>query len=104
MADTIIGPNITIEGDISGSDALTILGVIRGRIQTKEGVVVAASGRVEAEIESSSVEVAGSVQGNIAATSAVELKAGARLVGDVRAPRILIADGASFKGNINMQG
>jgi cytoskeletal protein CcmA (bactofilin family) len=104
MADTIIGPNITIEGDISGADALTVLGVIRGRIQSKEGVVVAASGRVEAEIESSTVEVAGSVQGNISATSAVELKAGARLVGDVRAPRILIADGASFKGNINMQG
>jgi cytoskeletal protein CcmA (bactofilin family) len=104
MAETVIGPNITIEGDISGSDALTVLGQVRGRIQMKEAVVVAASARIEADIDSSMVEVAGSVQGNISASDRVELKSGGKLVGDVRAPRILIADGASFKGNINMQG
>lgn len=104
MAETVIGPNISIEGDISGSDALTVLGQVRGRIQVKDGVVIAASARIEADIDSSTVEVSGSVQGNISASDRVELKSGGKLVGDVRAPRILIADGASFKGNINMQG
>ena len=104
MAETIIGNNIAIEGEISGSDSLTIYGVVRGRIHVKENVTVASSARVEADLESASVEVAGHVHGNITATDKVEIKSGGKLVGDVKAPRILIADGASFKGNINMQG
>ncbi|MFT7581929.1 MAG: cytoskeletal protein CcmA (bactofilin family) [Myxococcota bacterium] len=104
MADTIIGNNIAIEGDITGSDSLTIFGVVRGRINVKESVTISQSARVEADVESASVEVSGQVHGNITAVDKVELKSGGRLVGDVKAPRILIADGASFKGNINMVG
>ena len=54
------------------------------------------------DIEVQNVEITGRVTGNIAATDKVELKADCRVVGDVRAPRILIADGASFKGNVDM--
>jgi cytoskeletal protein CcmA (bactofilin family) len=105
MAETVIGPNIQIEGDIVGADALTVHGTVRGgRIQVKEGVVIQASGRIEGEVESAAVEIAGVVQGNVAATDKVEIKSGGKLFGDVKAPRILIADGASFKGNINMGG
>lgn len=105
MAETVIGPNIQIEGDIAGSDALTVLGTVRGgRIQVKEAVVVQQSGRIEADVESGAIEISGVIQGNVAAADKVELKAGGKLFGDVKAPRILIADGASFKGNINMGG
>ena len=104
MADTIIGQNIAIEGDITGSDSLTIFGVVRGRIHVKDAVVVSPSGRVEADVESASIEIAGQIHGNVTAADKVEIKSGGRLVGDVKAPRILIADGAAFKGNINMQG
>lgn len=101
--DTIIGAQMTIEGDISGSDGLQVLGAVRGgKIQVKEAVVVQASGRIEGDVESAAVEIAGTVQGNVAATDKVELKSGGKLFGDVKAPRILIADGAAFKGNINM--
>jgi len=104
MADTIIGSNIAIEGDITGNDSVTILGIVRGRIHVKDTVVISPSARVEADVESTTVEVAGQVHGNVTASDKVEIKAGGKLVGDVKAPRILIADGASFKGNINMQG
>lgn len=105
MAETVIGPSIQIEGDITGSDALTVLGTVRGgRISVKEALTVAASGRIEGDVESSAVDISGVIQGNVAATDKVELKSGGKLVGDVKAPRILIADGASFKGNINMGG
>jgi cytoskeletal protein CcmA (bactofilin family) len=57
---------------------------------------------VEADIETQNVEIAGRVTGNIQASDKVELKADCRVVGDVKAPRILIADGASFKGNVDM--
>lgn len=105
MAESVIGPSIQIEGDITGSDALTVLGTVRGgRISVKEALTVAASGRIEGDVESSTVDISGVIQGNVAATDKVELKSGGKLVGDVKAPRILIADGASFKGNINMGG
>ncbi len=104
MAETIIGNNIVIDGEITGSDSITILGTVRGRVEVKDTVTVAASGRVEADIQCQAAEVAGTVQGNVSATDKIEIKSGGRLVGDVRAPRVLIADGAAFKGNINMQG
>ena len=105
MAETtLIGSNITIEGDITGSESVTILGVVRGHVSVKEEVTVSPSGHVEADIESESVDIAGTVEGNVSAASKIEIKSGGRLVGDVKAPRVLIADGAAFKGNINMNG
>ena len=104
MADTIIGTNITIEGDISGSDPLIIEGIVRGTVSVKSAVTVTQDGHVEANVDSQSIEIAGSVEGNVSATDKIDIKAGGRLVGDVKAPRVLIADGAAFKGNINMQG
>ena len=102
MANTIIGSSITIDGEISGDEDLVIQGTVKGKISLKESLFVEASGVVEADIEVQNVEITGKVTGNIAATDKVELKADCRVVGDVRAPRILIADGASFKGNVDM--
>lgn len=102
MANTIIGSSIIIDGEISGDEDLVIQGTVKGKISLKESLYVEASGVVEADIEVQNVEIAGRVTGNIAATDKVELKADCRVVGDVRAPRILIADGASFKGNVDM--
>lgn len=102
MANTIIGSSIVIDGEISGDEDLVIQGTVKGKIALKESLFVEASGVVEADIEVQNVEIGGRVTGNIAATDKVELKADCRMVGDVRAPRILIADGASFKGNVDM--
>ena len=104
MADTIIGSNITIEGDISGNDPLIIEGIVRGTVNVKSVVTVTQDGHIEADVDSQSIEIAGTVEGNVTAADKIDIKAGGRLVGDVKAPRVLIADGAAFKGNINMQG
>lgn len=102
MANTIIGSSIVVDGEISGDEALVIQGTVKGRVVLKESLFVEASGVVEADIEVQNIEVAGKVTGNIVASDKVELKADCRVVGDVRAPRILIADGAVFKGNVDM--
>ena len=75
---------------------------VKGKIQLKESLYVEESGSVEADIETQNVDISGQVTGNITATDKVELKAQCRMVGDIKAPRILIADGASFKGNVDM--
>ena len=102
MANTVIGNSIMIDGEISGDEDLVIQGTVKGKIAIKESLFVESGGTVEADIETQNVEIAGKVTGNITATERVELKTDGRMVGDVKAPRILIADGASFKGNVDM--
>lgn len=102
MANTIIGSTIVIDGEISGNEALVIQGRVKGRIALQESLYVDETGVVEANIETESVEISGAVTGNIAASERVELKTNGKMVGDIRSPRILIADGALFKGHIDM--
>jgi cytoskeletal protein CcmA (bactofilin family) len=102
MANTVIGSSIVIDGEISGDEDLVIQGTVKGRIALKESLIVEGSGVVEADIETQNVEIAGQVTGNISASDRVELKSDCRVVGDIKAPRVLIADGASFKGNVDM--
>jgi cytoskeletal protein CcmA (bactofilin family) len=103
MANTVIGSSFVIDGEISGEEDLVVQGTVKGKISLKESLFVDGSGIVEAEIQTQNVEVAGRVTGNISASQKVELKTDCRVVGDIRAPRILIADGASFKGNVDME-
>lgn len=102
MANTVIGSSIVIDGEISGEEDLVIQGTVKGKIMLKENLIVENSGVVEADIETANVTVSGQVTGNIAATDRVELRADGRMVGDIKSPRILIADGATFKGNVDM--
>jgi len=104
MASTVIGSTIVIEGEISGEDSLLIHGTVRGRIDLRERVEVATDGVVEASIVAPVVTVYGTVAGDITADERAELRAECQVVGDVRAPRILIADGAAFKGRVDMGG
>jgi cytoskeletal protein CcmA (bactofilin family) len=102
MANTVIGNTIVVDGEISGDEALVIQGTVKGKISLKESLFIEGTGVVEADIETQNVDVAGQVTGNILASDKVELKSDCRVVGDIKSPRILIADGASFKGNVDM--
>ncbi|MEL6181071.1 MAG: polymer-forming cytoskeletal protein [Myxococcota bacterium] len=102
MANTIIGSTITVDGEITGSDPVIVQGTVKGRIALEDNVYIDESGVVEANIETPNVEISGQFTGDIAASERVELKPEARMSGNIRSPRILIADGASFKGHIDM--
>ena len=102
MASTVIGAGITIEGEVTSDEDVVVQGTLRGRLTAKDGVTIEAGGTVEADITSGPVAVAGSVIGNISSTDRVDLQNGARVVGNVKATRIKIADGAQFKGNVDM--
>jgi cytoskeletal protein CcmA (bactofilin family) len=102
MANTVIGSSIVIDGEISGEESITILGTVKGKIAVAQGVVVEAGATVEADIEGQTVTVSGKVTGNVTAREKLELRPESRMVGDAKAPRIVVADGASFKGNVDM--
>jgi cytoskeletal protein CcmA (bactofilin family) len=102
MANTMVGESIVIDGEITGDDDLVVQGTVKGKIHLNQNLFVEASGVIEAEIATQSVDVSGQITGNITAADKVELKSKCRMTGDIKAPRILIADGASFKGNVDM--
>jgi cytoskeletal protein CcmA (bactofilin family) len=102
MADTIIGSKTRINGLITGSDRLVVNGLVVGEVAVDGDVVVEAEGRVEATVSGAQVFVRGSVSGEVTGRSKVEISTDGRMVGDVRTARILISDGAVFKGRVEM--
>jgi cytoskeletal protein CcmA (bactofilin family) len=101
---TVIGPGIHINGRISGEEDLHIEGRVEGAISLSETLFVAGDGTVVAEVQARDVVVSGIIVGNVTAEDSVTLNPGAKLVGDIAAPRLIIADGAAFSGNVSMGG
>ncbi len=104
MADTpcIIGRGITIKGNVAGAEELVVDGSIEGHITLKNHLTVNSTGQIQADISTQSLLVHGRVSGNIDAADLVSLSADASVVADIRAPRVVIEDGARFKGRIEM--
>lgn len=98
-----IGRSITIRGDVSGDEDLMIQGRIEGSVQLgKHHVTVGPEGRVKANISGRSVTVEGEVKGDLHGDEQVALRPTARVEGDIVSPRVVLDDGASFRGSIDM--
>lgn len=104
MADQpcIIGKNITIRGNLSGGEDLVVEGRVEGTVNLSNHLTVESSGIVEADLDVEDLTVNGTVHGDIRASRSVAINASARVVGNIRAPRIIIEDGARFKGRVEM--
>jgi cytoskeletal protein CcmA (bactofilin family) len=97
-----IGSQITVRGALSGEEDLLVEGRIEGSVSLSGHLIVAAGGVLQADIEVESIEVHGQVDGDIVASRAVTIDRGAHVSGNVRAPRIIIHDGAHFRGAVDM--
>lgn len=99
-----IGKSVIIKGELSGSEDLTIEGQVDGKIELRQNVLtIGPNGRIKAEIYAKAVVVQGEVVGNITATEKVDIRDAGSVDGDLAAPRIAIADGAHFRGSIDMK-
>ncbi|MCP4660501.1 MAG: polymer-forming cytoskeletal protein [bacterium] len=99
---THIAAGSKVVGEISGSAELVIDGQVEGQIALESRVVVGSKGQVEGEIQARSVQVGGTVVGNVRGLERVEVLASGRLEGDVISPRVVISEGAFFKGKVEM--
>ncbi len=100
---SVIAASIQVEGTLSGSGQILVDGRVRGSIEGRDEVVVATRGRVDATVHGRLVMVAGRVTGDITADEKIELEPTAQVNGNMTAPRILIRDGATFRGKVNMK-
>jgi cytoskeletal protein CcmA (bactofilin family) len=99
---TFIGPNVTIEGTVTGTEPISIEGTVRGRIDLQSDLVVGTKARIEATVHARNVTVEGKLTGDISADDRVELVASATVDGNIKAPKIVVAEGAKFRGSVDM--
>jgi cytoskeletal protein CcmA (bactofilin family) len=102
--NVIIGKSIVVKGELRGSEDLTIEGQVEGKITLKQHVLtIGTHGRIRAQVIAKSVVVLGEVIGNIEAIEKVAIRNEGTVEGDIKAPRVAIAEGARFRGGIDMQ-
>lgn len=101
---TVIGESTFVTGSLSGDEDLTVLGRVEGSISLSQTLFVAESGTVKADVVVDDAVISGIVVGNVTATNSVQVTETGRLLGDLRAPRIMIVAGARVRGQVDMSG
>ena len=100
----VIGPKIKIIGELSGDEDVLVEGQIEGEIRITRDLRVGPGGMVKAKVSAQSIIVSGEIIGDCEAVGRVELQSTGKLTGNIRAPKIVIAEGAMFRGNSDMSG
>ena len=100
---TVVDQSVVIIGELKGNEDLTIEGRVEGIIESKKHMVtIGANGTAKAKISAKDVIVFGNVDGNITASSKVEIRPTGTVAGDIVSPTVAIAEGATFRGSIDM--
>lgn len=99
-----IGKSVVIKGELTGSEDLTIEGQVEGSIQLREhGLTIGPNGKIKAQVFAKSVVVLGEIVGNVTASEKVDIRDNGSVDGDIISPRVAIAEGAHFRGTVDMQ-
>jgi cytoskeletal protein CcmA (bactofilin family) len=104
MADkeTVIGAETHVSGEIRGDEDIVVKGRVDGKIQLQHTLSVEKGAIVQADVDVKSLDVSGTLVGNIVASESVRLHASARVVGDLASPRVLMESGAAYRGRVDM--
>ena len=98
-----IGKSVVIKGELNGSEDLTVEGHVEGKIELKDHVLtIGPNGKIKAQVFAKAVIVLGEVNGNISASEKVDIRDGGSVDGDIVSPRVAIAEGAHFRGSVDM--
>ena len=99
----VIGPSITIDGDVRGEEDLLIEGEVSGTVQLKSNsLTIGPQGKVRADVYAHSIYVDGYLEGDLYGSERVHIRKSAQVKGNVTSPRVSLEDGAKFKGAIEM--
>ena len=100
---TIIGPGTVITGEIESKGTVRVEGTVNGRIDCEDTIVIHESGHVKADLIGGQVIISGTVEGNTFAHDRLEVTNQGKIVGNITAPRISIAEGVIFEGQCTMK-
>ncbi|HTV01542.1 MAG TPA: polymer-forming cytoskeletal protein [Luteitalea sp.] len=98
-----IGKSVIIKGELSGSEDLTIEGQVEGKIELNNNILtIGTNAKIKAQVFAKTVVVLGEVTGNITASEKVDIRDNGSVDGDITSPKVAIAEGAHFRGAIDM--
>lgn len=103
-SDTVIGHEAYFQGTLTAKGSLRVDGRIDGAIVDAKIVTIGKTGKIKGDISCEVCSISGDITGNVAALDHIEVLSGSKLTGDLRAPKILIEEGAVFNGNCSMTG
>jgi cytoskeletal protein CcmA (bactofilin family) len=98
----VIGPSMTIKGEIRAREELLVEGEVEGLLESQSLLTVGPNGKVLGNIKARRVAIFGSVRGNVEVTEKIAIREQGSLIGDIKAAGISIDDGAYFKGSIDI--
>jgi cytoskeletal protein CcmA (bactofilin family) len=99
----VLGKSVIVKGQIFSREDLTIDGEVEGTVELQEHrLTIGPNGKVRASVKARELVVLGTIHGNVETTDKIDIRKEAKLVGDIRTARIVIEDGAYFKGNIDI--
>ncbi len=98
----VLGPTLYFKGELYGEEDLEFQGQLEGSIEHTRSLSIGKEGGVTGNIKAKFVIVEGRVDGDIYASESVTIRASAKVKGNIFAPRVGLADGASFSGSIDM--
>ena len=101
---SLVAPGTRFHGTLSGPAELIIEGEVEGEVRPDNHLEIGPNGKVVGDISVRTARISGQVVGNVVGSEVVEITATGRLEGDVRAPRVVISEGAFFRGNVQMTG
>ena len=98
-----IGKSIIFKGELTGSEDLEVNGTVEGDVKLPDNTLtIGQTGRVMASVSAKSILIVGKVEGNVTATERIEIEASGIVNGDLRAPRLLVQEGAVMNGSVEM--
>ncbi len=99
---TIIGPDASFKGELTFEQGLRLQGKFEGRINTAGKLHIAKEAKLSADVEAGAIVVEGDVKGNLVATDKIELKNSARYEGDIQTSKLVVDEGASLVGHVQV--
>jgi cytoskeletal protein CcmA (bactofilin family) len=102
VSTCVIGPKTHIKGEVTGEENVVVEGHVEGSIRIARDLTVGPGGTVKATVNAQTIVVAGELLGDCHASQRVHIEATGRLTGNIRSPRVVIVEGATFRGNSDM--
>ena len=99
---TVLGPTLEIVGEMTSDEDVIIEGKFSGKLSCTSRITVGRTGVVEADLEADTIQISGKVRGNLNARHKIEIIASGYLEGNIRTPKVIVAEGAVFKGSVDM--
>lgn len=104
QTETIIGPSVTIQGDLNSEGNIRIAGQVTGKINSNQSVFIEENARLAADIVAKELAIAGEVQGKLNISGLLVLHGTAKVSGEIASPILRVEDGAQFSGKVAMTG